>query len=82
MINFRKLKLKGFKSFVEPTDIIIEKGLTGIVGPNGCGKSNLVEAFRFVMGELSPNKCVEVSLMMLFSMAQLIVLPGISPKLQ
>ena len=56
MINFRKLKLKGFKSFVEPTDIIIEKGLTGIVGPNGCGKSNLVEAFRFVMGELSPKQ--------------------------
>jgi len=56
MINFRKLKLKGFKSFVEPTNIIIEKGLTGIVGPNGCGKSNLVEAFRFVMGELSPKQ--------------------------
>ena len=56
MINFKKLRLKGFKSFVEPTDIIIEKGLTGIVGPNGCGKSNLVEAFRFVMGELSPKQ--------------------------
>ena len=56
MINFKKLKLKGFKSFVEPTDITIEKGLTGIVGPNGCGKSNLVEAFRFVMGELSPKQ--------------------------
>ena len=56
MINFKKLKLKGFKSFVEPTDIIIEQGLTGIVGPNGCGKSNLVEAFRFVMGELSPKQ--------------------------
>jgi len=56
MINFKKLKLKGFKSFVEPTDIIIEKGLTGIVGPNGCGKSNLVEAFRFVMGELAPKQ--------------------------
>ncbi len=56
MINFKKLKLKGFKSFVEPTEITIEKGLTGIVGPNGCGKSNLVEAFRFVMGELSPKQ--------------------------
>ena len=56
MIKFKKLKLKGFKSFVEPTEIIIEKGLTGIVGPNGCGKSNLVEAFRFVMGELSPKQ--------------------------
>tara|TARA_B100000575_G_scaffold170741_1_gene136681 strand:+ start:1638 stop:4283 length:2646 start_codon:yes stop_codon:yes gene_type:complete len=56
MINFRTLKVKGFKSFVEPTEIQIEKGLTGIVGPNGCGKSNLVEAFRFVMGELSPKQ--------------------------
>ncbi len=56
MINFKSLKVKGFKSFVEPTEIIIENGLTGIVGPNGCGKSNLVEAFRFVMGELSPKQ--------------------------
>ena len=56
MINFRTLKVKGFKSFVEPTEIEIENGLTGIVGPNGCGKSNLVEAFRFVMGELSPKQ--------------------------
>ena len=56
MIKFRKLRVKGFKSFVEPTEIIIENGLTGIVGPNGCGKSNLVEAFRFVMGELSPKQ--------------------------
>ena len=52
MIKFNKLKLKGFKSFVEPTEILIEKGLTGVVGPNGCGKSNLVEAFRFIyLGE-------------------------------
>ncbi len=56
MINFKTLKVKGFKSFVEPTEIQIERGLTGIVGPNGCGKSNLVEAFRFVMGELSPKQ--------------------------
>ncbi len=56
MINFKTLKVKGFKSFVEPTEIQIENGLTGIVGPNGCGKSNLVEAFRFVMGELSPKQ--------------------------
>ena len=56
MIKFKKLKLKGFKSFVEPSEIYIEHGLTGIVGPNGCGKSNLVEAFRFVMGELSPKQ--------------------------
>ena len=56
MIKFKKLKVKGFKSFVEPTEVIIEQGLTGIVGLNGCGKSNLVEAFRFVMGELSPKQ--------------------------
>ena len=56
MIKFKKLKVKGFKSFVEPTEVIIQQGLTGIVGPNGCGKSNLVEAFRFVMGELSPKQ--------------------------
>ncbi|MDA9749223.1 AAA family ATPase, partial [Pelagibacteraceae bacterium] len=56
MINFKTLKVKGFKSFVEPIEIQIENGLTGIVGPNGCGKSNLVEAFRFVMGELSPKQ--------------------------
>ena len=56
MIKFKKLKVKGFKSFVEPTEVFIEQGLTGIVGPNGCGKSNLVEAFRFVMGELSPKQ--------------------------
>ena len=48
---FSKLRLDGFKSFVEPTEMPIEPGLTGVVGPNGCGKSNLVEALRWVMGE-------------------------------
>ena len=48
-----RLRLLGFKSFVEPTDFVIEPGLTGVVGPNGCGKSNLVEALRWVMGENS-----------------------------
>lgn len=52
-MQFDKLRLIGFKSFVEPTDVVIEKGLTGVVGPNGCGKSNLVEALRWVMGESS-----------------------------
>ncbi|MEN3972184.1 AAA family ATPase [Sphingomicrobium sp. XHP0235] len=50
-MKFRRLRLVGFKSFVEPTDMRIEKGLTGIVGPNGCGKSNLLEAIRWTMGE-------------------------------
>ena len=48
-----KLRLMGFKSFVEPTDLVISRGLTGVVGPNGCGKSNLLEALRWVMGESS-----------------------------
>jgi chromosome segregation protein len=52
-MKLTRLRLIGFKSFVEPTDVPIEPGLTGIVGPNGCGKSNLVEALRWVMGESS-----------------------------
>ena len=52
-MEFKKLELIGFKSFVEKTNIFIEKGLTGIVGPNGCGKSNIVEAMRWCMGETS-----------------------------
>jgi chromosome segregation protein len=52
-MKLTRLRLIGFKSFVEPTDFTIEPGLTGVVGPNGCGKSNLVEAVRWVMGEAS-----------------------------
>src|ERR1700716_2581467 len=52
-MKLTKLRLLGFKSFVEPTDFLIEPGWTGVVGPNGCGKSNLVEALRWVMGETS-----------------------------
>ena len=52
-MKLTRLRLIGFKSFVEPTDFVIEPGLTGVVGPNGCGKSNLVEAVRWVMGEAS-----------------------------
>ncbi|MGU3496583.1 chromosome segregation protein SMC [Xanthobacteraceae bacterium A53D] len=52
-MKFNRLRLVGFKTFVEPTDLLIEPGLTGVVGPNGCGKSNLVEALRWVMGESS-----------------------------
>jgi chromosome segregation protein len=50
-VRFTKLRLNGFKSFVDPTDLVIHDGLTGVVGPNGCGKSNLLEALRWVMGE-------------------------------
>src|SRR5471032_2705522 len=49
-MHINRLRLLGFKSFVEPTELVIERGLTGVVGPNGCGKSNLLEALRWVMG--------------------------------
>jgi chromosome segregation protein len=54
-LRFTKLRLNGFKSFVDPTDLVIHDGLTGVVGPNGCGKSNLLEAMRWVMGENRPS---------------------------
>ena len=54
-MQFTKLRLTGFKSFVDPTDLHIHEGLTGVVGPNGCGKSNLLEALRWVMGENRPT---------------------------
>ena len=54
-MRFNRLRLNGFKSFVDPTDLIIHEGLTGVVGPNGCGKSNLLEALRWVMGENRPT---------------------------
>ncbi|VAW14365.1 Chromosome partition protein smc [hydrothermal vent metagenome] len=52
-MKFQRLRLHGFKSFCDPTDLVLEAGLTGVVGPNGCGKSNLMEAMRWVMGESS-----------------------------
>lgn len=54
-MKFERLRLSGFKSFVDPTELLIEPGLTGVVGPNGCGKSNLLEAMRWVMGENRPT---------------------------
>ena len=55
-MHFTRLRLSGFKSFVDPTELIIAPGLTGVVGPNGCGKSNIVEALKWVMGEVSPKQ--------------------------
>src|SRR2546421_8963994 len=56
MIQIDRLRLVGFKSFVEAAELTIGPGLTGVVGPNGCGKSNLVEALRWVMGESSARQ--------------------------
>lgn len=56
MLKFTKLRLQGFKSFVDSTELSIAPGLTGVVGPNGCGKSNLVEALKWVMGETSAKQ--------------------------
>ena len=55
VLNFTKLRLNGFKSFVDPSELQILPGLTGIVGPNGCGKSNLLDAIRWVMGDNRPS---------------------------
>ncbi|HEY1961551.1 MAG TPA: AAA family ATPase, partial [Rhizomicrobium sp.] len=54
-MKFTRLRLSGFKSFVEPTELFVEPGLTAIIGPNGCGKSNLFDALRWVMGETRPT---------------------------
>jgi chromosome segregation protein len=54
-LKFTRLRLSGFKSFVEPTELFIEPGLTAVIGPNGCGKSNLFDAMRWVMGETRPT---------------------------
>jgi chromosome segregation protein len=54
-LKFTRLRLSGFKSFVEPTELFVEPGLTAVIGPNGCGKSNLFDALRWVMGETRPT---------------------------
>ncbi|MCB1580708.1 MAG: AAA family ATPase, partial [Alphaproteobacteria bacterium] len=55
-MQFKRLRINGFKSFVDRTELDIGPGLNGVVGPNGCGKSNLVEALRWVMGENSARR--------------------------
>ncbi len=55
-MKLKKIKLSGFKSFVDPTTVHLQSNLTGVVGPNGCGKSNLIDAIRWVMGEISAKQ--------------------------
>jgi len=55
-MRLSKIKMSGFKSFVDPTTIHLPSNLVGIVGPNGCGKSNVIDAVRWVMGELSAKQ--------------------------
>ena len=55
-MKFQSVRISGFKSFLEPTEIQINNGLTGVVGPNGCGKSNIVEAIKWIMGENSARQ--------------------------
>ncbi|HBY56054.1 MAG TPA: hypothetical protein DEG23_04490, partial [Coxiellaceae bacterium] len=56
VMKLKKITLSGFKSFVDPTTIQLQSNLTGVVGPNGCGKSNIIDAIRWVMGEISAKQ--------------------------
>jgi len=57
LMRLKSIKLAGFKSFVEPTTVPFPSNMTAVVGPNGCGKSNVIDAVRWVMGKAPPNTC-------------------------
>ena len=81
-MEFKKIQLNGFKSFAEKTNFLIEEGLTGIVGPNGCGKSNIVESLRWAMGETSAKSMRGLEWKMLFFLEHQIKLQKILQKFQ
>lgn len=76
-VRFVRLRIVGFKSFADPVTVEILPGLTGIVGPNGCGKSNVVEALRWVMGESSARSLRGGRWMILFLQAPQAALPDL-----
>ena len=79
-MRLQAIKLAGFKSFVEPTTIKFPSNLCAVVGPNGCGKSNIIDAVRWVMGESSASRpCGESQWLMSFSMAQIPVRRSVKP---
>ncbi|GIS46483.1 MAG: hypothetical protein Ct9H90mP18_08150 [Gammaproteobacteria bacterium] len=69
-MRLTKIKLAGFKTFVDPTSLSFPSNLTGIIGPNGCGKSNIIDAIRWVMGESSARIFEGILWMMLFSLVR------------